>query len=92
MVKNVHCDAGDVGWIPGWEAKIPHATGQVSLRATASESACSGACALQQKDPVQPRKRGAGRKMEFFTFDGIQQVENKITGISAIQMAKPVVL
>ena len=47
---------------------------------------------LQQKDPVQPRKRGAGRKMEFFTFDGIQQVENKITGISVIQTAKPVVV
>ena len=26
MVKNPHCNAGDVGSIPGWGTKIPQAT------------------------------------------------------------------
>ena len=28
VVKNLPCNAGDVGSIPGWETKIPHATEQ----------------------------------------------------------------
>ena len=31
MVKNLLSNAGDGGLIPGWETKIPHATGQLSL-------------------------------------------------------------
>ena len=33
MVKNPPSDAGDVGSIPSWGTKIPHATGQLSPRA-----------------------------------------------------------
>ena len=29
MVKNLPCIAGDVGLIPGWETKLPHATEQL---------------------------------------------------------------
>ena len=32
-VKNPPSNAGDTGLIPGWGTKIPHATGQLSLRA-----------------------------------------------------------
>ena len=30
MVKNPHCDAEDVGSIPGWGIKIPRAVEQLS--------------------------------------------------------------
>ena len=31
VVKNLPANAGDAGWIPGWETKIPHTMGQLSL-------------------------------------------------------------
>ena len=39
VVKNPPYNAGDVGLIPGQGTKIPHATGQLSLRATTRELA-----------------------------------------------------
>ena len=62
VVKNPPSNAGDVGSIPGQGIKIPHAVGQLSLRATTAELArlsekarmlqtteptCPGACAPQ---------------------------------------------
>ena len=47
MVKNPPSNAGDTGSIPGRGAKIPHATGQLSLRTATTESTCSGAYAQQ---------------------------------------------
>ena len=32
VVKNPPSNAGDTGLIPGWGTKIPHASGQLSLR------------------------------------------------------------
>ena len=37
MVKNLPCNAGDAGSIPVQGTKIPHVTGQLSLRATTTE-------------------------------------------------------
>ena len=37
VVKNLPSDAGDTGLIPGRGTKIPHATGQLSPRATTRE-------------------------------------------------------
>ena len=37
VVKNPPSNAGDSGLIPGWGTRIPHATGQLSLRATTTE-------------------------------------------------------
>ena len=37
MVKNPSCDAGDASSIPGRGTKIPHAVGQLSLRAATTE-------------------------------------------------------
>ena len=37
VVKNLPCNAGDVGSIPGWGTKIPHASDQLSPLATAIE-------------------------------------------------------
>ena len=34
MVENLPSDAGDLGLIPGWGTKIPHALGQLRLGAT----------------------------------------------------------
>ena len=34
MVKNLTCNAGDAGLIPGWGTKIPHATELLSLCTT----------------------------------------------------------
>ena len=51
VVKNPPCNAGDVGSIPGRRTKIPHAAGQLSLRATTTEPTCSGTCTPQLQSP-----------------------------------------
>ena len=38
VVKNPPSNAGDAGLISGRETKIPHATGQLTLRATTAEA------------------------------------------------------
>ena len=40
MVKNLLCNSGDMGLIPGWGAKIPHATEQLSPHARTTELVC----------------------------------------------------
>ena len=40
VVKNPPYNAGDGGLIPGQGAKIPHAAGQLSPRATTTELVC----------------------------------------------------
>ena len=40
MVKNLPCNAGDVGSMPGWGTKILHPLDQLSLHTTISESTC----------------------------------------------------
>ena len=37
VVKNLPCNPGDVGSIPGQGTKIPHAVEQLSLRASGTE-------------------------------------------------------
>ena len=37
MVENSPCNARDAGSVPGWGTEIPHAAGQLSLRATTTE-------------------------------------------------------
>ena len=39
MVKNPPSNAGDAGLIPGEGTKIPHAAGQLRVRATTTEPA-----------------------------------------------------
>ena len=40
VVKNPPYNAGDAGLIPGQGTKIPHAAGQLSLRATTTGLTC----------------------------------------------------
>ena len=40
MVKNLPCNAGEAGLVPGGRTKIPHASGQLSPQAAAMESVC----------------------------------------------------
>ena len=40
MVKNLPCNAEDMGSIPGWETKILHATEQLSLFTATTELSC----------------------------------------------------
>ena len=37
MAKNLPVNIGDMGLIPGWGTKIPHATGQLNLCAAITE-------------------------------------------------------
>ena len=37
MAKNLPLNIGDMGLIPGWGTKIPHATGQLNLCAAITE-------------------------------------------------------
>ena len=39
VVKNLPCNAGDTGLIPGWGTKIPHAREQLNPSTTTTESA-----------------------------------------------------
>ena len=48
MVKNLPTDAGNTGSIPGQGTKIPHAAGQLTLRAISTEPA---------REPVLHNKR-----------------------------------
>ena len=57
MVKNPPSNAGDAGSIPGQGTKIPHATGQLSLRATTNEPAHSGAHATTREKLVRHNER-----------------------------------
>ena len=43
MVKNLPSNAGEAGSIPGRGAKMPHAAGQLSPRASTTETVHSGA-------------------------------------------------
>ena len=40
VVKNLPCNAGNTGLIPGWGTKIPHAMEQLNPRATTRASVC----------------------------------------------------
>ena len=40
MVKDLPYNAGDAGSIPAQGTKIPHATGQLSMRTTTTELVC----------------------------------------------------
>ena len=40
VVKNLPSNAGDAGSIPGRGTKIPHAVGQLNLRATTTDPTC----------------------------------------------------
>ena len=51
VVKNLSCNAGDAGSIPGQETKIPHAAGQLNSCAATTEPTCSGAHAPQLESP-----------------------------------------
>ena len=46
VVKNTPSNAGDVGSIPGWGTKIPHAAGQLSPRTAMKDPTCCN------EDPV----------------------------------------
>ena len=49
VVKNLPCNAGDTGWIPGRGTKIPHASGQLSLCAAMED------LKYYNYDPTQPK-------------------------------------
>ena len=50
MVKSLSVNEGNMGSILGLGTRIPHAAGQLRLRATI-EPACPRACAPQEKPP-----------------------------------------
>ena len=54
VVKNLLSNAGDMGSISGWGTKIPHALGQLSLRAPTIELVHLNerACVLQTTEPM----------------------------------------
>ena len=56
VVKNLPCNAGDMGLIPGEGTKMPHARKQLGLRAI------TGVCAPQQT--MQPRSDSSAPQPE----------------------------
>ena len=58
VVKNPPSNAGDAGSIPGRGTKIPHATGQLSLRASTREpSRCNERSRMPQRTSCVPQLR-----------------------------------
>ena len=59
MVKNLPSNAGDAGSIPDRGTKIPHAEGQLSLRAATTEPTrlSERACVPQTTEPTRFRAR-----------------------------------
>ena len=55
MAKNLPCDAGGMGSIPGWETRIPLAMGLLSLHST------TGVHELQERSCVQELRSGAAK-------------------------------
>ena len=37
VVKNLSCNAGDMGWIPGWGTRTPHTMEQLNLHTINTE-------------------------------------------------------
>ena len=55
VVKNPPSNAGDMGSIPGWGTKIPHAPGQLSPHTTTTEPMCrklQSPCTTDRKSVV----------------------------------------
>ena len=55
-LKNQSCNSGDIGSIPGWGTKIPHAMEQLSLPAATTEPRCSGTHVTQLESPCVETK------------------------------------
>ena len=67
VVKNQPSDAEDIGSIPGWGIKIPHATGQQSLCIATAEPVRFTVSALQWKIPHATTKiQHSQREKEIF--------------------------
>ena len=62
MLKNLPCNAGDSGSIPGWGTSIPHAMGQLSPQTAATEPTCSGAHEPRLEKAQAPRQRPRAKK------------------------------
>ena len=58
VVNNLPSKAWDLGSIPGWGTKIPHATGQLSLHA----ASCNEQPECRNEDPEQPKKKTTTKK------------------------------
>ena len=77
MVKNLPCNAGDSGSIPGWRTKIPHATGQLCPCATTREAVpCNERSRVPQLRPDTVKYiflKGNGPQVCFWGRDGAMQ-------------------
>ena len=65
VVKNLPSNARNMGSIPGRGTKVPHATGQLGLRATTRQpTRCNErkACMPQQRPSTAPKKQTRKRK------------------------------
>ena len=60
VVKNLPCNAGDIGSIPGQGTRIPHTEEQLSQRATATEPAHSRA---HETRPLKKPLEGSERSL-----------------------------
>ena len=72
VVKNPPSNAGDVGSIPGWGTKIPHATGQLSPSATSTEPMCCSYRSLQATARTQPSQNLKNNKNELRPHSEVQ--------------------
>ena len=87
MVKNLSCNAGDTGSIPGQGIKIPHVAGQLSPHTTTTEPMSSGAsmpqlerspCAKTGEKPAHCNKRSC--VLELRPREGRERGEGREEG------------
>ena len=72
MDKNPPVNAGDMGSIPGWGTKIPHAEEQLSLGPAVTEPTCSRTCKPQLEGPCAATKDPAGHNGDLAVATKIQ--------------------
>ena len=68
MVKNLCCNARDMGLIPGWGTKILHVSDKLSPQATARDPECHNerSCVLQLRLNVAKQINIKKKKTNFF--------------------------
>ena len=81
VVKNLSCNAGDMGWIPGWGTRTPHTMEQLNLHTINTELPLkpmhSGAQDPQLLSPHDTTRKPMGH-MEKIQHDTIMTRHHQI--------------
>ena len=78
MVKNPASNAGDVGLIPGWGARITHAMGQLESLCAATREARKLSEREAAAQPQPEKARAATRSLQSQNKNQLNKSKNKV--------------